>query len=145
MPYDTSQLLKMSKSDLDALFAKSPAGPIPNGEAKGLAIVASGTEFSGEIAAIINHFGWQGKTFDAKHGTLRNRITAFGFNAIIAQVYADNSLLDGKPCIVLDYSQTSLVAKRVRDEIRRNAPNDYLGQDYWGKKALIHFALDFSS
>jgi glutaredoxin-related protein len=145
MAYDTHQLLKMSKSDLDALFAKSPAGPIPNGEAKGLAIVAPGSGFSGEIAAIINHFGWQGKTFDARHGTLRNRITAFGINAIIAQVYAGNSLLDGKPCIVLDYSQTSLVAERVRDEIRQVAPNVYLGQVFWEKKATIHFALDFSS
>jgi hypothetical protein len=144
MPYDVNQLLKMTKGELDALFLKSDPGPIPNGEAKGLAIVASGTSFSVEIAAIVNHFGWQGKTFDAKHGTLRNRITAFGLNAIIAQVYTDSSLLDGKPCIVLDYSQTSLVAKRVRDEIRRIAPNVYLGQVYWGKKPLIHFALDFS-
>jgi len=32
-PYDVKQLLKMSAADLDALFAKSPPGPIPNGPA----------------------------------------------------------------------------------------------------------------
>lgn len=33
-------LLKMSQAQLDELFTSSPAGDIPNGEAKGTAIVA---------------------------------------------------------------------------------------------------------
>ena len=73
--YDVSQLLNMSAADLDALFAKSPAGPIPNGPANGTAIVDSGKPVSKEIAWLVHHFAWQGKTFDAAHGTLRNRIT----------------------------------------------------------------------
>ena len=142
-PYDVHHLLDMSATDLDALFAKSPPGPIPDGPAEGTAIIASGTKFSKAIASVINHFGWQGKTFDRTHGTLRNRITAFGFNAIVAEVYVGNSLFDGKPCIVLDYSKTSTVAERVRDEIRQIAPNTYLGRVYWDDKATIHFALQF--
>jgi hypothetical protein len=144
-PYDVSQLLNMSAADLDALFAKSPAGPIPNGPANGTAIIAPGTKFSQEIASVISLFAWQGKTFDAAHGTLRNRITLLGINAIVAEVYVGDSLADGKPCIVLDYSKTSFVAERVRDEIRLIAPNTYLGKVYWDNKATIHFALQFAA
>jgi len=144
MPYDVEQLLDKSASDLDALFRKSPPGPIPDGPAEGTAIVASGTKFSHAIAKVVNLFGWQGKTFDAKHGTLRNRITAFGFNAIVAEVYLDKSLIDGQPCITLDYSKTSTVAERVRDEIRQIDDKTYLGHVYWDNKPNIFFALQFN-
>jgi hypothetical protein len=51
--------------------------------------------------------------------------------------------MDGKECIVLDYSETSLVARWIRDEIRQIGPKMYLGKVYWDKKRLIDFALDF--
>jgi len=143
MPYTADQLLSMSTQELDQLFGSSPAGDIPNGEAQGTAIIAQGTVFSKEIAEIINLFGWKGKTFDAAHGTLTNRILAFGLNAIVAQVYKADSWFDGKECIVLDYSKTSLVAERIRDEIRQIGPNMYLGLVYWDRAKTIHFALQF--
>jgi hypothetical protein len=98
---------------------------------------------SPEIASLINIFTWQGKTFDAAHGTLTNRISSFGVNAIIAQVYKAESWFDNKECIVLDYSKTSLLAKHVRDEIRQIGPGAYLGLVYWDKKRTIHFFLQF--
>jgi hypothetical protein len=143
MAYTAPQLLSMSQKELDDLFSSSPAGDIPNGEAQGTAIIAPGTVFSHEIASVINIFGWQGKTFDATHGTLTNRILPFGVNAIVAQVYKSQSWLDNKECIVLDYSQTSLVAKHIRDEIRQIGPGTYLGIVYWDKTRTIHFALQF--
>jgi hypothetical protein len=143
MTYDIPQLLSLQQAQLDELFTNSPAGEIPNGEAKGTAIIAPGTSYSAEIAQLINHFAWQGKIFDAKTGTLKNRILAFGLQAIIAKVYKGSSWLDNKECIVLDYSETSLLAQRVRDEIRLIGPNSYLGVVYWGKKRLINFALEF--
>lgn len=143
MAYTVPQLLAMSQKELDDLFTSSTAGDIPNGEATGTAIVASGTVFSPEIASLINIFGWQGKTFDAAHGVLRNRILAFGLNAIVATVYKGTSWLDNKECIVLDYSDTSLVAKHIRDEIRQIGPGMYLGKVYWDKDRLIDFALQF--
>ena len=143
MAYDVPGLLKMSQAQLDELFTKSPPGDIPDGEANGTAIIAPGTTYSGEIASIVNHFAWQGKTFDAKGGLLKNRISAFGLNAIIARVYKDKSWLDGKECIVLDYSDTSLVAHWIRDEIRQIGPGLYLGKVYWERKRLIDFALQF--
>ena len=145
MAYTSAQLLAMTEAELDSLFGSSPAGDIPNGQAHGTAIVAPGTKFSAEIAAIINIFAWQGKTFDAAHGVLTNRISAFGVNAIVAEVYKAASWFDGKECIVLDYSKTSLVAKHIRDEIREISPGVYLGLVYWDRKRTIHFALDFTA
>jgi len=143
MAYDVEQLLKMSQAQLDELFTKSEPGGIPDGEARGTAIVAPGTSYSPEIARFINVFAWQGKTFDATHGLLRNRILPFGLNAIIAKVYKAASWLDGRECIVLDYSETSIVAHWIRDEIRQIGPKLYLGKVYWDKKRLIDFALEF--
>lgn len=144
MAYTPAQLLKMSSADLDTLFRKSPAGRIPNGEAHGTAIVVPGTWAADEIAGVVNVFAWQGKTFDAAHGTLTNRITAFGVDAIVAEVYKGPSLFDGNECIILDYSKTSLIAKHIRDEIREISPDVYLGLVYWDQKRTIHFALEFS-
>lgn len=143
MPLSVDQLLKMSQSELDELFTNSQPGPIPHGAAKGTAIIAPGTHFTKEIADFVSHFAWQGKSFNAERGVLTNRISVLGFNAIVATVYKDKSWLDGKECIVLDYSQTSMLAKWIRDEIRQIGPNLYLGKVYWEKKRLIDFCLEF--
>ena len=143
MPYDVNQLLTMSQIQLDDLFRASPPGDIPNGPAKGTAIIAPGTSYSEKIAEFVNHFGWQGKVFDANKGYLKNKILAFGLEAIVAKVYKGPSWLDNKECIVLDYSDTSLVAHWIRDEIRLIGPNFYLGKVYWGKDRLIDFCLQF--
>jgi hypothetical protein len=143
MSYDVPQLLAMSQTQLDDLFRANPAGDIPNGPAKGTAIISPGTQYSEPIAEIINHFGWQGKVFDAQKGTLKNRILAFGLEAIVAKVYKGPSWLDGKECIVLDYSETSMLAHWIRDEIRLIGPGFYLGKVYWGKDRLIDFCLQF--
>ena len=74
---------------------------------------------------------------------LRNRISALGLNAIVAEVYKAPSLFDNKECIVLDYSKTSTVAKWIRDEIRLIGPKRYLGRVYWDNKPCLHFALEF--
>ena len=141
--YTVPRLLEMTQADLDTLFRESEPGPIPDGEGAGTAIVAAGSSFTPEIASFISLFAWQGKIFDAKSGLLRNRILPFGLSAIIAKVYVAPSWLDEKDCIVLDYSETSLLAHWIRDEIRLIGPNLYLGKVYWGKDRLIDFALQF--
>ena len=143
MAIDVPQLLKMTPQQLDALFASSPAGDIPDGDAQGTALVGTGTEIGPDIAEFINHFAWQGKVFDAKDGTLVNKVLVVGIKAIIASVYKGPSWVDGKECIVLDYSKTSLLAHRIRDEIRNIGPRLYMGPVFWDKKRLIHFALQF--
>ena len=145
MAYDAAQLMDMTQVQLDDLFRASPAGDIPNGAAQGTAIIAPGTKFTASIATIINHFGWQGKVFDAQKGVLKNRILMFGLEAIVAKVYKGPSWLDDKECVVLDYSETSLVAHWIRDEIRLIAPGTYLGLVFWERDRLINFALQFGS
>jgi len=70
-------------------------------------------------------------------------VLSLGFEAIIAKVYKTPSWLDQKECIVLDYSETSLLANYIRDEIRLIGPGFYLGKVYWGKDRLIDFCLKF--
>jgi len=143
MAIDVKTLLTWSQAQLDDLFRKSEAGAIPDGQAKGTAIITPGTGFSPELAEAVELFVWKGKTFDGPHGVLRNRISALGLNAIVAEVYKGPSLLDQKECILLDYSKTSTVAKWIRDEIRLIAPNVYLGRVYFNNKPALHFALEF--
>lgn len=143
MACDVKGLLAMSQEQLDALFRNSPAGEIPDGEATGTAIISPGTVFSETIAGMIHLFAWQGKVFDAKRGVLKNKVSPFGLEAVLAEVYKGESWLDQKECIVLDYSRTSVVAHWIRDEIRCIAPDVYLGVVYWDKHRLFDFSLAF--
>ena len=150
---DPEQFLKLSSTQLDDIFRASPAGELPVGQGDGTAIIAPGTAISDDIARFVHIFSWKGKVFEhdavnAGHGWLKNRILLLGHKAIIAQVYKGESWFDGKECIVLDYSHTSIVAQWIRDEIREVSPGVYLGLVYWGKEKanahrLIHFALKF--
>ena len=143
-----AELKKMTQGELDDLFRQKPAGPVPEGEAKGTALIFPGTVLTNIIADIIRIKIWKGKVFErdpknANRGVLKNKILLLGHRAVEANVYKDKSWFDGKECIVLDYSQTSLIAKKIRDEIREIEPGFYLGIVYWGKKRTIGFALEF--
>jgi hypothetical protein len=150
---DPADFLKLSEDQLDAIFRGADAGSIPTGQGEGTAIIAPGSAVSDTIAKFVHIFSWKGKVFqpdpvDPQRATLKNRLLLLGTKAIIAQVYRGKSWLDGKECIVLDYSQTSIIAQWIRDEIREISPGLYLGVVYWGKEEphahkLIHFALKF--
>lgn len=140
---DADAMLAMPQAQLDDLFRASPAGDIPVGEADGRVLIAPGTEISDTIAKVLHVFAWKGKVFDPQTGTLKNIILPMGEKAVVARVYKEASWFDGQECIVLDYSHTSLIAHRVRDEIRLVAPSTYLGIVFWGKHKLINFTLTF--
>lgn len=145
MVLDVPQLLDMDQEQLDDLFRSSPVGEIPRGEGDGTVIIATGTQLSEIAARFLRFFAWQGKVFNPERGELRNEITPFGIQAIIAKVYKAPSWLDGSECIVLDYSDTSVIAHWIRDEIREIAPGLYLGVVYWDRTKLINFALKFAA
>ncbi len=142
-------LIGKPQSELDALFMRNPAGAIPSGDATGEAIVCPGTFWSRIIARFVHALAWQGKVFtpnpDGNGATLENKVTVAGVRAIVARVYYTPSWIDGKECIVLDYSKTSLLARKIRDEIRLVDPANhiYLGKVWWGKTRLVDFALQF--
>jgi hypothetical protein len=141
---DVPDLLNKSSAELDDLFRSSSAGEIPDGEADGTVLVAPGTSLSEPAAKLVHLFAWQGKVFDREEGELRNEILPFGLKAVRAKVYRDESWLDGKEAIILDYSKTSVVAQWIRDEIREVAPRLYLGLVFWEKTKILHFSLKFS-
>lgn len=140
-----------SQTELDELFKASSAGPIPSGDAEGEAIVCPGSFWSRLIARFVHALAWQGKVFtpnpDGNGATLENKITVAGVHAIVARVYHTPSWIDSRECIVLDYSKTSLLARKIRDEIRLvdRANRLYLGKVWWGKTRLVDFALKFPS
>jgi len=146
-----ADLLGKSQAELDEIFKNHPAGPIPSGNAEGEAIVCPGTFWSRIIARFVHDLTWQGKVFtpnpDGNGATLENKLTAVGLYGIVARVYYTSSWIDGKECIVLDYSKTSLFARRIRDEIRLidAASKLYLGKVWWGERRLVDFALKFPS
>lgn len=142
-----NDLLGKSRSELNALFLAAPAGPIPEGNSQGDAIALAGSFWDRLIAHFVHDLAWQGKVFtlgpDGKT-TLLNKLGPDGIRGIMAEVYYTESWVDGKQCIVLDYSKTAL-ARKIRDEIRLVDPANrvYLGIVWWGKRRTIDFALKF--
>lgn len=144
-PISVAALRNASQYDLNDIYAAAPAGEIPNGESNGTAVFFPGSIINTPtqlFAALI----WQGKVFDTGSGILVNKV--FGFRAIKARLYKGESIFDGKESVIIDYKNTSVLAHRIRDEIRLVAPNLYLGRAYlrtWlGDYMVVNFILDFN-
>jgi hypothetical protein len=120
-------------------------GEMPNGESNGTAVFFPDSLIN-TPTQLLASLVWQGKIFDTDENVLVNKV--FGFKAIKAQIYFGNSLLDGQESIIIDYSHTSLLARRIRDEIREVAPGLYLGRAYLrtlvGDFMVVNFILDFT-
>lgn len=138
-----SDLRSRSKDELDDLFRSADPGPIPEGISRGTAIIAPGSWLGGLLAGLVRLFWWKGKIFRPKSRDLKNRISPLGIPLIRAEVYEDRSWFDERNAIILDYSKSSLVARKIRDEIRQVGAGLYLGQVFWGRKRLILFMLEF--
>lgn len=136
-------LLRMSRDALDALFRRSPAGPIPAGVARGTAILLPGSLLDRLLSGLVRALWWKGKVFSPATSDLLNRIGPFGQRVIRARVYEGESWFAPGPAVILDYSKTSFVARKIRDEIRLIAPGLYLGQVFWGKRRIALFSLQF--
>jgi hypothetical protein len=137
--------LDKSREELDEIYRNAEAGTIPTGDTQGTAIV-TGVSFSKTLAGIVRALAWQGKVFDlfssdGQSGILVNKVTPFSLKFIVAKVYRDESWMDGKETIVIDYSKTSFLARVIRDEIREVEPGVYLGKVWWGKTRIMDFAL----
>lgn len=138
---DPRSLTRLSQQALDELFRRSPTGPIPSGDAQGTAIFMPGSFVATLTRLLVRWLVWKGKVFDPAGHELRNKLTPFAMRAIRAKVYVGESWLDGRKAIVIDYSKTSFLAQKIRDEIREVAPGVYLGKVWWGKRRVLDFAL----
>ena len=135
-------LMNMTQSALDELYrsVESP-GATPVGATQGTAGLFPGKSIGKPLRKIARLLLWQGKNFDATSSDLKNRISPAGIPAIRAKVYTGDSWMDDKPAIILDYSETSFVAKMIRDEIREVAPGLWLGKVFIRKWHVLDFTL----
>jgi len=140
----SSSLVRATRRELGKLFRSGTAPAIPDGRGRGTVLLGTGGPLGRLVAVLAYVFAWRGKVVDAKAGRLKNIVTPVGVRAIEAEVYQAPSWYDGQPCIVLDYSRTSFVARRVRDEIREVAPGVFLGLVFLGRRHILDFALDFT-
>lgn len=134
-------LLAMSNADLDALFRSSPSGDVPDGRMRGTVLLWPGTPACGVLARVAYLLLWKGKVVDRRRGTLLNLLSPFGVQSVKARVSHAPSWVDDKPCVLIDYSRTSLVARKVRDEIRLVGPGIYLGVVWLMKRRVAWFTL----
>ena len=140
-----SQWLEMSRAELDEVYKNAKAGNVPRGDTQGTAIVA-GSRMAKVLAKLMRLVAWKGKVFDmfaegGEKGVLVNKISPFGMKLIVAKVYRDASWMDNRETIVIDYAKTSLMARKIRDEIREVEPGVWLGKGWWGKTRILDFAL----
>jgi hypothetical protein len=138
-------IARMSSDEVDHLFRQGEVGQIPEGTADGLAIFRPGSAIEPVLGKVVHDLAWQGKVIDSQRRTLKNRVSPLGVRAIAADVYRAPSWHDGKDCIVLDYMKRSLVARFIRDEIRRVAPGLYLGLVFVRRRRVLYFTLQFAT
>ncbi|WP_231851839.1 hypothetical protein [Modestobacter italicus] len=131
----------MSNRELDALFRRSPAGEVPRGRLPGTALLFPGSPVCGPLARLVRLLVWQGKQTESSGRSLRNVVGPLRTRAIRALLCHDRSWVDGKRCVLIDYSTTSRVAHMVRDEVRLVSPSLYLGVVWTWRRRVGWFAL----
>jgi hypothetical protein len=139
------ELVKSTRSQLATWFRAGTVGAVPHGRGRGTVLLGTGGLLARCAAAAGYAVAWRGKVVDVRAGRLKNLLTPLAVPAVAAAVYPAPSWYDGNPCIVLDYSRTSRVARLIRDEIREVAPGVFLGLVFLGRRHVLDFALDFTA
>jgi len=140
--YTPQQLLRMDECELIKIYKCGIATPVPCGYTPGTVIYRPGTCLAVPGSKMFKFTAWQGKYITC--GTMTNR--QFGVPAIKAAISDGTSWIDGKPSLIFDYEDTSLVCARYRDEVREVSPGIYLGcmhkRTKDGPEISVWFALD---
>ncbi len=136
-------LLKMSQAEIDELYKQGSVGEIPDGDSKGIAIIAAGTILTKILALLSKLFFWQGKFFYREQKFFLNKLPPFGIRAFKGEIYKGDGWFCEGEAIILDYSKTSFIFKKIREEMREIAPGFYLAQVYCGKTRISNFTLEF--
>ena len=138
-----SALPSLGRRRLSVLFESGTVGSIPEGKGRGTVLLGTGGPLGRSVAAAAHALLWRGKIVDSRQGQLQNLLGPSSIPAVSAAVYEGPSWHDGRPCIVLDYSRTSRVARMIRDEIREVAPGLFLGLVFLGRVHVLDFSLEF--
>jgi hypothetical protein len=136
-------LLGMSPAEIEGIYRQGTAVAIAPGRVRGTALLATGTLRARALSRGAR-LVWQGKVIEPDQATAVNRF--FGMRMIRGQLAQGPSWLDGAPALILDYSRTSRIYARNRDEIREVAPGLFLGLMYDRTAApprlSMYFALE---
>ncbi len=136
-------LLRMTPAEIEAVYRQGTAAAIPPGRVRGTALLAPGTWRARPLSRGARLL-WQGKVIEPDQATAVNRF--FGIRMIRGQLSQGPSWFDGAPALILDYSETSRIYARNRDEIRQVAPGLFLGLMYDRSTApprlSMYFALE---
>lgn len=119
--------MRLNPQQLNGLYISASPGAIPSGSVRGLPLTSPGSRLGVPLSRS-GRLIWQGKIFSPEQGTAVNRFA--GVRIIRGKVGYGRSVLDGRTSIILDYSTTSRLYRRYRDEIREVAPGIYLGLMY---------------
>lgn len=136
-------LLDMSQEELDELYKQGSVREIPDGDGRGIAIIAAGSLLAKVLAFVTKLLFWQGKVLYPDQKFFFNRATPFRIQAIKGEIYKGESRFCGGESLILDYANTSFLLRRVREEAREIAPGLYLALVYWGDKRISNFTLEF--
>ena len=139
-----ADLLNMSQEEIDEIYKQGSVGEIPDGDGQGIAIIAAGTIFVKIIALISKLFFWRGKFFYREQKFYLNKVTPFSIRAFKGEIYIETGRFDAEKTIILDYSQTSFIFQKVKEEMREISPGFYLAQVYIGDTRVSNFTLEFS-
>jgi hypothetical protein len=143
MTMTTADLKQLSPDELDDLYRRSPMGSIPDGKGDGAVLFLTHLPTGNLFSALVRLLAWQGKVFYRDQGYLLNRVSLFSLRLVKANIYTGESWFTEGESIILDYSKTSFLAQKIRDEIREVAPGLFVGQAYWGKTRVLGFSLEF--
>jgi hypothetical protein len=134
-------LLAVSRDQLIQLFKQGTVPVSPRGYSRGTAIFYPGTWRTLPLTKLTRLI-WQGKDY-LEDGFIRNRW--FGFDIFKGRSFIEDSWLDGKPALILDYVGLSRPFHSVRDEVREIQPGLHLGRLYFKgppPRYVCHFTLE---
>ena len=142
IPTELSDLKHLTNTQLTALYDEGSAYIVPSAATPEVAITYNGvalpTPGFSPTSPLLGFF-WGGKTFTTDNTgqtTLTNVVlpeTPVEMDEVTAKVSItyENLLKDGRPVVLLDYSETNIaLAKGIRDEMRLIGPDLYLGRAY---------------
>jgi hypothetical protein len=131
--------LAMDRCQLDKLYLDAAPGPIPCGVTRGRVLYPPGCVLGRLKSQMIRPL-WHGKVF-LGNGCMVNRVLLG--RAVWTKVYYGTSALDGRPTIIIDYSETSRLFCNVFDEMREVCPGIYLGTTFVRKPCGTERVMDF--
>lgn len=121
-PLTLDSLSKRSWSELECLYRQGTAEALPDGYYRGKTVFCKDKPLW-RARTGITRILWKGK-----HITGCRMVNQWaGVKVIESEVKFQESWLDGKPSVILDYRSTSKVWRNVRDEIRLVAPGICVG------------------